>query len=326
MGSLTHMLNQIAPPLDQTGDYPRRWSEYVGQEQAKKMLQVAAHSARIRKAPLDHVLIAHPGAGVGKTALGNLIATELRRPCRVVSGALTSTKARLLFSEMADRDVLLYDEFHQLLDNGKKKAEWILHYLQDGVIMGPQGPEEQPKVTILAATTDVHKIPDTIVSRFPLKPALVEYTTEEAAKIAIVLARKVLVDMPPLKRRDALVLAQAANSNPRAIRSQLMVLRDLVVTDTLPVVGGRYNVTGLLEWQDITIDGLDRIARRYLQVLATEFDGSAGERALATRLQQAGSLGLIERVLVERGLVARTRTGRVLTTAGIQRVKELESA
>ena len=73
-------------PVLQGEEYPRGWKQYVGQEPAKRMLQVAAASARMRGEPLDHVLISHGSPGVGKTALAYLIAKELKRPCRVVTG------------------------------------------------------------------------------------------------------------------------------------------------------------------------------------------------------------------------------------------------
>ena len=153
MAQTTTLADRSAPILE-THDYPRRWQDYVGQDRAKKMLRVAAKSAKTRKQPLDHVLITHPSPGVGKTALAVLLATELRRNCRVVSGTMFRDKARVIFASLEDGDLLFYDEFHPLMDQGRKNAEWMLSYLQDGVIMGPLGPEPQPRITIIAATTD----------------------------------------------------------------------------------------------------------------------------------------------------------------------------
>lgn len=318
---------EIAPLLDST-EYPKKWGQFIGQEPAKRMLQVAAASARLRREAMDHTLISHGTAGIGKTALASLVANELKRPCRVVSGTLSLVKARMLFSEMSDRDVLLYDEFHQLVDGGKRSGEWMLHYLQDGILPGPLGPEEAPKVTIIAATTDVGRLPETITSRFPLVPPMRDYTVGEAAKIAQVIAARPDVlgpDMPTLGRHEAVAVAEAAHCNPRAIRRLLITLRDVTITKQLPLVNGRYNIASLLEWQGVTPDGLDTVAQQYLLSLATEFDGVAGVKALEDRLQQPGGLAPVERVLMDKGLVARTRTGRTLTQAGIQRVMELAS-
>lgn len=316
---------EVAPLLSKAkpNEYPTAWSKYVGQEPAKRMLRVAAQSARMRNEPLDHYLIGHGTPGIGKTALANLVARELKRPARLITGPLVPGRARLLFSQMKDRDVLVYDEFHQVMDAGKKNAEWLLSYLQDGTIDGPLGPEPQPRVTIIAATTDVGRLPEPIVSRFVTVP-MEDYSEEEAAKIAQVMAPRILgKDAPKLSRNEALTLAVAAHCNPRAIKQLLVVLRDATITRELPMVNGRYDVKGLLDWQGITHDGLDYTCQRYLQTLATEFDGTAGAKALEDRLQQPGGLTSVERVLIDKGLVARTRTGRTLTQAGIRRFNEL---
>lgn len=325
--TLKDLADKAAPVLD-AHDYPRRWPDYIGQEPAKRLLQVAAKSARVRKKRLDHVLIGHPSPGIGKTALAVLLATEMRTTVRVASGQLSSDQARLIFSGMRDGDCLLYDEFHRLMEGGRKHAEWMLSYLQDGVILGPLGPEHQPAVTIVAATTDVAKLPESIVSRFPLQPPMQDYTTAEAAKIAALMSAQVLgdFDLPRLAAKEATTVATASNNNPRAIRQMLLVLRDLVITDEVPLVNGKYDIATLLDFQGITPDGLDRTAQRYLAALAVEFAGTAGAKALEDRLQQPGGLGTVERMLMDRGYVAKTRTGRSLTAAGIRRYRELEAA
>lgn len=307
-------------------EYPGRWTDYIGQEDAKRMLRIAAKSARIRKQPLDHVLISHPSPGVGKTALAVLIATEMRSRCVVVSGQISKDRARTILSTMEDGDVLLYDEIHQVLDAGRRGAEWLLHFLQDGQIAGPVAMETQPRVTLVGATTEAHRFPSTIVSRFPLVPPMADYTTEEAAKVAQVISRRVLADLPTLGRPDALMLAEASHNNPRAIRQMLTVLRDMTITDELPLLAkGRYDIVTLLEFQGVTLDGLDRVAQRYLRVLS-EFGTVGGARAIEDRMQQPGGLAMTERVLMDKGLIAKTRSGRALTQAGIRRVNQMESA
>lgn len=308
-----------------THDYPRRWQDYIGQEPAKRMLQVAVKSAKVRKQPLDHILIAHPSPGVGKTALANLVANSMGRPCRMISGQMGANKARLLFAHMKDGDVLFYDEFHQVMDSGRKNAEWLLTYLQDGTLPGPLGAESQPRVTIVAATTDATRLPESIVSRFPIQPPMQEYSNEEAARIAALMARGILgeFDLPMVSKRNAEHLALAGCNNPRAIRRLLVVLRDMTITNEIALRGTSYDISALLDWQGITHDGLDPVAQRYLSTLASEFDGSAGAKAMEDRLQQAGGLKLTERVLMDKGLIAKTRTGRTLTQAGITRVKDL---
>lgn len=319
------LTNQIAPLIDHH-EYPRRWADYIGQESAKRMLQASARAAKVRKKPLDHVLIAHGSPGIGKTALGSLIAAEMGTTCRVVSGQLSGGRARLLFSEMNDRDVLFYDEFHGVMDRGRKDAEWLLTYLQDGVIQGPLGAEVQPKVTIIAATTDAGRLPETIAGRFPIQPPMSNYSDEEAARIAQVMSKRILgeLDLPSLNKKDAAAIAAAGTNNPRAIRRLLVVMRDMTIAGEIPMKSAKaYNIETLLEFQGITNDGLDHVAQRYLTTLAMEFAGTAGAKALEDRLQHAGGLNTVERMLMDKGLVAKTRTGRTLTQAGIGRVRDL---
>jgi holliday junction DNA helicase RuvB len=318
---LNNMMTQGAPTLD-LSNYPSRWSEYIGQEKAKKVLQVASKSARMRKAPLPHTLIAHPTPGIGKTALAVLTSIELGRPVRMISGQVHRDYARLLFSEMEDNDVLIYDEAHQMMDAGKKKAEWLLHYLQDGVIMGPLGPEPQPRVTIIAATTDANRIPENIRSRFECPP-LTDYTTEEAAKIVTLMSGSLMEGLPKVTGVQAEALASAAANNPRAIRRLLLNLRDMTLAGELTRKGRLYDIEGLLAFQGISPDGLDPTMQKYLVTLASEFQGTAGAKTLEDRLQQPGGLGTVERTLMEKGYVAKTRTGRTLTQAGIRRYREL---
>ena len=311
-------------PILEGHEYPRRWNDMIGQEPAKRMLQVAARAARMRKEPLDHVLITHPSAGIGKTALAALIASEMRRPCRVISGQLNAIGARMLFSEMKDCDLLLYDEFHKVVDGGRKYGEWLLHYLQDGALVGPTGPEAQPRVTIIAATTEAVRLPETITSRFPLQPPMCDYSHDEATRIVQLMAKSVLgTEVPKVTKREAAQLATAAHHNPRAIRRLLTVLRDMTITDSLPLIRGHYDIPGLLAWQGITPDGLTLPAQKYLIVLASEFEGSAGVKPLEERLQQPGGLATVERMLMDKGLIAKTRTGRTLTQAGIARYNDL---
>jgi holliday junction DNA helicase RuvB len=324
------MTDQLAPVLNGS-EYPTRWSDYIGQDKAKRELIVAARSARIRKEPLGHVLIHHNQAGIGKTALAALIASEMRTTVRVASGTMHKDHARMVFSSMKDGDVLFYDEFHQVLDNGRKGAEsWLLTFMQDGYIAGPLGPEIQPRVTIVAATTDKSKFTEALTGRFAYVPLLTDYSPQEAAKIAQKLAHKVLVtwDLAPLHLKDAQQIATVANHNPRAMLQLLKSLRDMAVVGELEVTDrGRYDLPTLLDFLGITPDGLDHQMQAYLRSLAAEFNGTAGARALAERIQEtAKGLDHIERVLIDRGYVAKTRTGRQLTQAGIKRYRELECA
>lgn len=307
------------------GLYPQTWGDFIGQEPVKRQLRVAAQSAKLRQTAMGHVLLGSGMAGVGKTTLALLTAAELGTGLQVVTGKIGLDEARINLSGLNDGDVLFIDEFHQVFQRGKAKAEWMLHLLQDGVLVGPHGPEEQPNVCVIAATTDVGKLPDTFISRFQYRPIIEPYTEDEAATIAVNMAKRILLrPLPWPSVTDFRRIARAGSNNPRTIGSIISNLRDLVIVhpETYDQDSETYDLTEALSWLGLSSDGLTKQAREYLRVLVTEFGGMAGEKPLMDRLAEPGGLGHIERPLMDRGLVARTRSGRVLTKDGIVRAKQ----
>lgn len=315
----------IAAAAGLSGIYPQTWEDFIGQDPVKRQLQVAAGSAKMRGTAMGHVLIGSGMAGVGKTALALLTASELGSGLQVSTGKIDANEARIVLSTLSDGDVWFIDEFHQVFQRGKAKAEWMLHLLQDGVLVGPHGPEEQPNITVLAATTDVGKLPDTFISRFQYRPVLAPYSDDEAAMIAVKMATQIMLKPLPWPNvEDFRKIARAGSNNPRTISQILSNLRDLTLVDpqTYNAETETYDIREALDWLGLSEDGLTSQGRMYLKVLLQEFAGCAGERPLMDRLAEPGGLGHIERPLMDRGLVARTRAGRVLTKAGIQRARE----
>lgn len=305
--------------------YPSSWKGLIGQRRAKRVLEVAAKSAKARKEPLPHLLIGHPKPGIGKTALGVLAGRTMGTFVQPVSGVLTADNGRMLLTTLKDRDVVLWDEAHTMVDKGKRHADWLLTYTQDGLIPGPMGMEEYPRVSFIFCTTHATRLPEALLSRL-MKVPVEEYTTEEAAKIAIRTSTDLLFkhNLPSIGKSDALALATAGHNNPRAMRNLLIQLRDLVLAGELrPLGNNRYPIDELLEFAGVTPDGLDATAQQYLNCLAFEFAGSAGSKRIEDRLQVPGGLAMTERLLMDKKLIAQTTTGRKLTKEGIVRAREL---
>lgn len=308
--------------------YPDKWDEFVGQDQAKRQLRVAAKSAQRRGVHLGHVLLSSPVAGIGKTSLALLTAKELGVTVKIQSGKINPATVRYIFADLSDGDVLFLDEIHRLVSGSSKAgAEWLLHYLQDGVLMGPLGVEDVPQVTIIGATTDAGRLPTPVLERFEIAPTLERYTDEEGAQIAHVLSRKILVrdGLEPLTDKTAVAVATAGNNGPRMMRRILCAVRDLVVCDELEENGGDYDLTGALQWAGVTADGLTAQAQKYLITLYKESGQQPlGFGALRERVGEVGN-GMVEleRLLLDKELVQRTKAGRMLTTVGFRRTKAL---
>ena len=64
---------------------PLSFDDFSGQDKIVENLRVFTMAARMRKEPLDHVLL-HGPPGLGKTTLANIIANELGVGFKVTSG------------------------------------------------------------------------------------------------------------------------------------------------------------------------------------------------------------------------------------------------
>lgn len=290
-------------------DYPRDWSGFVGQDKAKEQLQVQIASANARGARLDHTLLDSGTHGIGKSTLATLLAHKAGVGILSTTGPLDCDDAHQLMKSMQDRDILFIDEAHNL----GRKGEWLLPFMTEGRLYTERGALKMPKVTIVAATTDVGRLPLTIISRFMVRPALVPYTPDEGAAIAHNLAGRLGVEVP--EGEVCQQIAVAADYNPRAMRQILTAVRDLgyAYPETHP------NLLKAFEWAGVSEDGLSKLAREFLIILLTSKDHTASIESIKAQLGEPGPLKHEEQTLLKRSLVTITGRGRQLTDRGRQR-------
>lgn len=312
---------------DDAGLYPQSWDEFVGQNRVKLQLQIAIQAAKKRKAPLEHVLLASATPGIGKSSLAQLVIRELGVNYRVQSGPVKPDDLLMLFLGMEDGDVLLLEELHKLADGGKSRSEWLLHYLQDGVLITPMGPEKVARCTVIGTTTDAGRLPSPVLQRFQIVPSLQPYSDLEGQQIALRLASKILVaeGLTPPSATCGAAIALASSNQPRIMKRLLINLRNLVLAGVVADAPD-YDLTTSLEWSGLTADGLDDAAQRYLIAIFTNFGGrAAGRTVLSSLVGEVGtSLTDLERQLMDKGLIVLHNTaGRRLTRAGIERTDRL---
>lgn len=296
--------------------YPHDWDDYIGQDTAKAQLQASVNRAKQRGERVRHVLIACNEPGVGKTALAVLLAGAIGGRCFTISGTPTLTQVRTLLLNTKPGDILFIDEIHRLVVGGKSKAEWLLHVLQDDCLMGPVGPEKANLgITVVGATTDVSRLPKTVIDRFGVQPTLVRYDPEEAFLIALAHAERVFAPDEIPSNEDLVALIYAADLNPRKIKQLIEQAVDCMYDPR------GYSIDLVLERAGMTIDGLDITAQRYL-ILLKQAAGPMGESQIKSLLQEA-SLNYVERRLADKGLITFTKGGRQLTAEGFSRASEL---
>jgi len=306
--------------------YPREWDEYVGQDEAKRYLRASCVSAKMRQERLEHVLIATGHAGIGKTAIAKLTAAEMGVGMVEVQGSISEAEALRIFASMSDGDILFWDEIHQAVAGGKAKAEWLLPVLQDGVMISSRGVTPIPDITIVGATTDIQKLPETIIDRFVVKPAMEEYTDEQALTIAQVTSKKIFrgLQLPLPDEHTCAVVARAANNNPRSITALMRTLRDSALSENAIVTpAGLYSTDAMFRWTGITPDGLDKLAQDYLEVLHVQFSGKGGEKSIAAALGEPTPPRHTEKLLIRKGFMRIMPGGRELTAEGMDRAHQV---
>jgi Holliday junction DNA helicase RuvB len=293
-------------------DYPRTWDGFIGQEKAKEQLEVAAESAKARGARIDHTLLATGLHGVGKTTLATMLAFSAGVGLTRATGPIEQDEAAELMQLMADHDILFIDEAHLL----RSKGDWLLPFMTEGLLYTPRGAIRMPNIAIVAATTDVGKLPLTLISRFMVQPTLAAYTDEEGARIAANLAQRMGI-IEGLGGEHFADIGKAADNNPRVMRQIITQIRDLgfAYPDTFP------NLTKAFEWTGVSRDGLSQTSRDILCLLYAATDNTQALDNLRANLGEPGPIHHHEQQLLRKGLVEVTGRGRKLTNAGMARAR-----
>lgn len=299
------------------GDYPTDFNEFVGQQEAKEQLYAALASSVARDKRLDHILLASGAYGIGKTSLAQIVAYQRNVGLIAVSGPITLDEAANLLSGCREGDILFWDEFHLAVVGNRSRADWLLPFLTDGVLLDQNGARRMPDITVIGATTDAGKLPQTILSRFPIRPRLEYYTDEEGTLIAVKLAVRIGTT---ITAEVAEKIARAASNNPRDMRTILIALRDLSY-----VYEGHDDLllSKALSFAGVTPDGLTREACDILRFLYVSKNHTASMDTIQSVLGEPGPLRHHEQALMQRGYLVITGRGRALTDDGIERAKEL---
>mgnify|MGYP004538161979 FL=1 len=300
---------------------PEVLDEYIGQKDVKENIKIFIEAAKIRKEPLDHVLLYGP-PGLGKTTLAYIIANEMGTNIKTASGPSIEKAGDLaaVLSTLEAGDVLFIDEIHRI----PKFIEEILYPAMEDftldIIIGGEGSSKSIKIdlppfTLVGATTRAGDLTSPLRDRFGIISKLQFYTDDELEKIVKRTAR---VLNTSIEDDAAMELAKRSRGTPRIANRLLKRVRDFAL------VTGDGTITKeitnhALERLKVDKLGLDDVDRQLLLTIIEKFNGGpVGVEAISSSIGEevATIEDVYEPYLLQRGLLKRTNRGRVVTEYG----------
>ena len=297
---------------------PKNLTEFVGQPQVRKQIELLIAAAKIQDRAADHILLAGP-PGLGKTTLAMIVAEESQRPLRLTSGPTIQHAGDLaaILTSLVPGEILFVDEIHRMARPAEELLYLAMEDFRVDVMVGKGAGAnsislELSPFTLIGATTRSGMLPNPLRDRFGFTAHLDFYEADElaevidraAAKLGIKIAKEALLEVAGRSRGTPRI----ANRLLRRVRDYALVHGDGAVTHGLAMAA--------LELYEVDALGLDRLDRAILEALVNRFSGKpVGLSTLASAVgeEQDTIEAVVEPFLVRCGLISRTPRGRVAT-------------
>lgn len=302
---------------------PKLLSQYIGQEQLKKNLEIAIQAAKARGEPLDHVLF-HGFPGLGKTTLAYIIAHEMQSNIKVTSGPVIERPGDLaaILTSLQEGDILFIDEIHRLNHVVEEILYPAMEDFQLDLVIG-QGPGARtvkmdlPRFTLVGATTRVGLLTPPLRDRFGVILRLDFYTVEE---LEVIVKRSAMILGIPIDHAGAQEMGSRSRGTPRIANRLLKRLRDFAEVKAEGKITAEV-ADQALEMLSVDRQGLDDMDRRILLTIIDKFQGGPiGIDTLATAVcEEKNTLeDVYEPFLIQSGFLVRTPRGRMATATAYE--------
>ena len=302
---------------------PESLEACIGMDDLLEKLTISITAARQRNEPMEHVLL-HGPPGLGKTTLAYVIANEMESTIRVSSGPALTRPSDLIgiLTNLEARDVLFIDAIHRL---SPAVEEYIYPAMEDYKVdfIVDSGMHSRTinlplkPFTLIGATTRSGMLSPPLRTRFGITHHLEFWSPEDLLKRC-----RMSADMLDLAYEEPalLMLADRARGTPRIANRLLRRCRDYA-----QVKGDGHltvdSVQSALQLEGIDKLGLDELDRSFLRRIIEIYKGGpVGIEAVAATLGEETDtlVDVVEPFLLQNGLLARTRRGRMVTAKAYQ--------
>ncbi len=297
---------------------PKYLADFSGQPAIVENLEVFIQAAKLRKEPLDHVLL-HGPPGLGKTTLAHIIANEMGVGFKVTSGPVLDKPGDLagLLTNLGDGDVLFIDEIHRL---SPLVEEYLYSAMEDYVIdilidTGPNARSVQINLnpfTLIGATTRSGLLTRPLRARFGINSRLEYYDSKTLT--SIVERSSGLLNIS-IDEDAAFKIASRSRGTPRIANALLRRVRDFAQIKGTGSIDDAITEFAL-KALNVDANGLDEMDIRILKVIIDKFNGGpVGLSTIATAIgENTGTLEEVyEPFLIQEGFLMRTPRGRKAT-------------
>ncbi len=297
---------------------PETLDACIGMGELLEKLRISITAARGRGEPMEHVLL-HGPPGLGKTTLAYVIAHEMGTTIKVTSGPALTKPSDLIgiLTNLEPRDVLFIDEIHRLTPAVEEyiypamedfKVDFVVDSgMHSRTINLPLKP-----FTLIGATTRAGLLSPPLRTRFGIAHHLEFWSVEDLLARCRMSAEMLSVPFDA----DALeTLAHRARGTPRIANRLLRRCRDYAQVKGDGTLS-RDLVRAALQLEGIDQLGLDDLDRNVLRTIIDIYEGGpVGIEAIAATLGEETDtlVDVVEPYLLQTGLLARTRRGRLAT-------------
>lgn len=305
---------------------PKRLSEYIGQKNVVKTLELFIQAVKKRGQPSEHILFYGP-PGIGKTTLSYIVANELEGKIKITSGAVITKTGDLaaILTNLKNNDVLFIDEIHRL----PKAVEEMLYPVMEefvlDIIVG-KGPSARTlrlniaPITIIGATTKLALLSSPLRDRFGLVLRVNFYNPKELQEI---IKRSAKILKIKITDSAALQIANRSRGTPRIANRILKRARDILEVEKYEEINDQVleKLFNLLEIDKLGLIDLDK---KYLETLFKKFNNQpVGVTTIASSLSEDVKTieEFVEPYLLQIGFIKKTSRGRQLTSKALQHLE-----